>query len=33
VWTVTFSADAKELTYHLDRDTKPRFTAVLKRVN
>ncbi len=33
VWTVTFSADAKELTYHLDRDAKPRFTAVLKRVN
>lgn len=32
VWTVSLSPDGKILTYHLDRDAKPRFTAVLKRV-
>ena len=32
VWTLTLSADGKTLTYHLERDAKPRFTAVLKRV-
>ncbi len=31
-WTVTLSADGTTLTYHLERDAKPRFTAVLKRV-
>lgn len=31
VWTVSLSADGKSLTYHLERDAKPRFTAVLKR--
>lgn len=33
VWTVTLSPDGKTLTYHLDRDARPRFTAVLKRVD
>lgn len=32
VWTVSLSADRETLTYHLERDGKPRFTAVLKRV-
>ena len=31
VWTLSASADGKTLTYHLERDAKPRFTAVLKR--
>lgn len=31
-WTVTLSADGRTVTYHLERDAKPRFTAVLKRV-
>jgi hypothetical protein len=29
---VSLSADGSSLTYHLERDGKPRFTAVLKRV-
>lgn len=33
VWTLTLSADGTTLTYHLERDAKPRFTAVLKRVS
>ena len=32
VWTLTFTKDFSELTYHLTRHDKPRFTAVLKRV-
>lgn len=32
VWTVSLSPDATVLTYHLERDAKPRFTAVLVRV-
>ena len=32
VWTLTFSKDFSELTYHLTRHDKPRFTAVLTRV-
>ena len=32
IWTVTFSADRSTLTYHLERDGKPRVTAVFKRV-
>jgi len=32
VWTVSLSSDGRRLTYHLDRDAKPRFTAVLTRV-
>lgn len=32
VWTVSVSADGATLTYHLERDARPRFTAVLKRV-
>lgn len=32
VWTVSLSPDGKQLTYHLERDAKPRFTAVLSRV-
>lgn len=32
VWTVSLSPDGRTLTYHLERDAKPRFTAVLKRV-
>ena len=31
-WTVTLAADGSTVTYHLERDAKPRFTAVLKRV-
>lgn len=31
VWTVSLSADGTSLTYHLERDAKPRFTAVLRR--
>lgn len=31
VWTLSLSADGASLTYHLERDAKPRFTAVLKR--
>lgn len=33
VWTVTLSADKQQLTYHLERHQKPRFTAVLQRAN
>jgi len=33
VWTLTLSADGSTLIYHLERDAKPRFTAVLKRVS
>lgn len=33
VWTVSLSADGKRLTYHLERDARPRFTAVLERVS
>lgn len=32
VWTVSLSPDGRTLTYHLERDAKPRFTAVLNRV-
>lgn len=32
VWTVSLGAGG-ELTYHLDRDGKPRFTALLRRVD
>lgn len=32
VWTVTLAADGTSLTYHLERDARPRFTAVLRRV-
>lgn len=32
VWTVSLSADGTRLTYHLERDARPRFTAVLERV-
>lgn len=32
VWTVSLSADGQQLTYHLERDARPRFTAVLRRV-
>lgn len=32
IWTVTLSADGATLTYHLERDAKPRATFVLKRV-
>lgn len=31
VWTVSLSSDTNTLTYHLERDAKPRFTAVLTR--
>jgi len=31
VWTVSLSEDGTRLTYHLERDGKPRFTAVLRR--
>jgi hypothetical protein len=33
VWTVSLSADNNTLTYHLERDAKPRVTAVFKRVS
>ena len=32
VWTISLSADYQQLTYHLERAGKPRFTAVLKRL-
>lgn len=32
VWTTSFSADGKTLTYHLDRHGKPRIEFVLRRV-
>lgn len=32
VWTVSLSADGQRLTYHLERDGRPRFTAELRRV-
>jgi hypothetical protein len=31
VWTVSLSSDGSTLTYHLERDAKPRFTAELRR--
>ena len=31
VWTVSLSPDTLTLTYHLERSSRPRFTAVLKR--
>lgn len=31
VWTLSLGADGKSLGYHLDRDGKPRFTAMLAR--
>lgn len=31
VWSVSISEDQKQLTYHLQRHNKPRFTAVLTR--
>lgn len=31
VWTVSLSEGGKSLTYHIERDAKPRFTAVLER--
>jgi hypothetical protein len=31
VWTVTLSADGKQLSYHLDRNNAPRFRAALHR--
>lgn len=33
VWTLSFSKDARELTYYLERNAAPRFKAVLKRVS
>lgn len=33
VWTVSLSADGTTLTYHLERNAKPRFTAVLRRAD
>lgn len=33
VWTITLSADARTLRYHLERHAQPRFTAVLQRVD
>lgn len=32
VWTVSLSADSLRLTYHLERNGRPRFTAVLRRI-
>lgn len=32
VWTMSFNTDRTELTYHLERHQKDRFTAVLQRV-
>jgi hypothetical protein len=32
VWSVTLAPDGSAITYHLERDGRPRFTAVLKRV-
>ena len=31
VWTLSVSADGGTLTYHLERDARPRATVVLKR--
>lgn len=31
VWTIALAADGSSLTYHLERDARPRFTAVLRR--
>jgi hypothetical protein len=31
VWSVSLNKDGSQLTYHLDRHNKPRFTAVLYR--
>jgi len=31
VWTVSLSPDSLTLTYHLARNSQPRFTAVLQR--
>lgn len=33
VWILTLSADGRTLTYHLDRDGKPRYEAVLQKVD
>lgn len=33
VWTISLSADKNTLTYHLERNAKPRVEAVLKRVS
>ncbi|RBP51754.1 hypothetical protein [Arenicella xantha] len=33
VWTVSFNTQYDELTYHLERHGKPRFTAVLSLVD
>ena len=32
VWAISLSADFMQLTYHLERHSKPRFTAVLNKV-
>ena len=32
VWTVSLNLSGSELSYHLERNAAPRFTAVLKRV-
>ena len=32
VWTLSLSPDGNTLTYHLERDARPRFTAVLQRL-
>ncbi|MDL2355339.1 MAG: hypothetical protein QFF03_08790 [Pseudomonadota bacterium] len=32
IWTISLSADASTLTYHLERHAKPRITFILKRV-
>jgi len=32
VWTIRLSEDGDTLVYHLERDARPRFTAVLVRV-
>jgi len=33
VWTVSLAADGSRLTYHLERDAAPRFTAILDRAS
>jgi len=33
IWTVSVNSDGSVLTYHLERDAKPRVTAVLRRVS
>jgi len=33
VWSITLSDDLDTLTYHLQRHDKPRFTAVLNRID